>query len=184
VSTDGASQGALLSLARSAIAASLGVGRETPATHFPIFDRRQGAFVTLTLHDRLRGCIGRIEAADVLRVVIPAVARSAAFSDPRFAPLGIGEFPDVRIEISLLSAPARLHTPDELVVGRDGVIIEWRGGRGLLLPQVAVEHAWGRDELLAHACAKASLPADAWRKGGVGILRFEAEVFREPAGDG
>lgn len=184
MSTDASSRGALLSLARSAIAASLGVGSEAPATHLPIFDRRQGAFVTLTIHDRLRGCIGRIEATDVLRVVIPAVAYSAAFSDPRFAPLEIGEFPRVCIEISLLSVPERLHTPDELVVGRDGVIVEWRGNRGLLLPQVAVEHGWGRDELLAHACAKASLPPDAWRKGGVGILRFEAEVFREPAGDG
>jgi AmmeMemoRadiSam system protein A len=184
LSTDAASQGALLALARVAIASSLGVGRATPATHLPIFDRCQGAFVTLTLHDRLRGCIGRIESTDVLRVVIPAVARSAAFSDPRFAPLEIDEFTAVRIEISLLSVPERIHTPDELVVGRDGVIVESGGRRGLLLPQVAVEYGWGRDELLAHACDKASLPSDAWRHGRVGILRFEAEVFREPAGAG
>jgi len=184
MSTDVASQGALLSLARAAIASSLGVDRDPPATHLPIFDRCQGIFVTLTLHARLRGCIGRIESSDVLRVLIPAVARSAAFSDPRFAPLETDEFAGVRIEISLLSVPERVNAPDELVVGRHGVIVEWRGQRGLLLPQVAVEHEWGRDELLAHACAKASLPPDAWRKADVGILKFEAEVFGEPAGTG
>ncbi len=182
MSTDAQSQGALLLLARAAIASSLGVERAPPAAHLPVFDRLQGAFVTLTLRERLRGCIGRIEPSEALRVLIPAVARSAAFSDPRFAPLEIDELARVRIEISLLSVPERVDAPDELVVGRHGVIVEWRGVRGLLLPQVAVEYGWGRDEFLAHACGKASLPPDAWGRGDVRILRFEAEVFREPAG--
>jgi AmmeMemoRadiSam system protein A len=184
VSIDSASQRALLALARSAIAASLGVDRDAVVSSHPVFEQRRGAFVTLTLERRLRGCIGRVDPGPILRELIPDVARSAAFSDPRFAPLAIDELSRVRIEISLLSVPEAAAGAQGVVVGRHGVIVEARGRRGLLLPQVAAEHAWGREELLEHACVKASLPPDAWRRGDVRILTFEALVFAESGVDG
>lgn len=177
---DLASRTALLVAARAAIASSLGIAGPDAPTHLSIFDRRCGAFITLTLAGRLRGCIGRVDARAPLRTAIAETARSAAFADPRFAPLDRGDFERVRIAISLLSTPVPVAGVDEVVVGRHGILVEGpSGSRGLLLPQVAVEHGWEREELLSHACAKASLRPDAWQRRDVRVLVFEAEVFRE-----
>jgi AmmeMemoRadiSam system protein A len=179
-STDSRSRVALLRLARHAIATSVGGTYAVPfdAT-LPILDERRGAFVTLHQRARLRGCIGRVQPDDVLRALIPDVARSAALSDPRFPAVRPDELESLVIEISLLSVPASIREASEVDVGRHGLFILARGRRGLLLPQVATQYRWTREEFLAEVCAKAGLPPDAWRAEGVRLQTFTADVFSE-----
>ncbi len=68
--------------------------------------------------------------------------------------------------------------PQDIVVGRDGLVVEQGWHRGLLLPQVATEWKWDAETFLDHTCQKAGLPKDAWRRGAT-MWRFEAEVFGE-----
>jgi AmmeMemoRadiSam system protein A len=180
VTLDPASRRALLALARSAVEVAVGASGELQAVEAGVLRERRGAFVTLRKPDGLRGCIGRIEPDAPLSIMLPEVARQAALDDPRFPPVQAAELPDIRIEVSLLTPPAPVAHPPDIVVGRDGLIVAARGHRGLLLPQVAVEYGWSVDEFLAHTCRKAGLPALAWREKNVRVLSFQAEVFGEP----
>lgn len=169
---------ALTGLARAAIASALGTAA-LPPRDVPIFDTRRGAFVTITLRGALRGCMGRVPAGERVRRIVPAMARAAAFEDPRFSPLTAGELAAVAIEVSLLTPPVVVASFEEVDVGTHGVIVSAGGRRGLLLPQVATEWNWSREELLARACEKASLDRDAWRHPATRIETFTAEVFAE-----
>jgi len=171
-------QRVLTGLARASIAEALRLAVPVPPDS-PILDERLGAFVTLTLRGNLRGCIGQTQSRERLRALLPAMARAAAFEDPRFPPLATAEFPIVRIEVSLLSRPVRVASPDDVVVGTHGVIVSARGRRGLLLPQVAIEWNWSREELLENVCAKAALDRDAWRHPGTRLETFTAQVYAE-----
>lgn len=135
------------------------------------------AFVTLTRKGRLRGCIGYTEASVSLFKTVQECAVAAATEDPRFPPVGTAEVDAIRIEISVLTplAPVR---PAEVEVGIHGLLVRKGGRRGLLLPQVAVEHGWDREAFLSAACEKAGLPRDAWRSGAE-LYSFTAEVFGE-----
>jgi len=144
-----------------------------------VLKERRGAFVTLTVETCLRGCIGRVQPDQPLQSMIPAVACLAAFADPRFPPVGAHELAALVIEISLLSPPVAVIDPSDVVVGRHGLAIASRGRRGLLLPQVAIEYAWSREEFLDQVCVKAGLPAGAWREPGASLQSFTAEVFSE-----
>lgn len=135
-----------------------------------------GAFVTLYCHGDLRGCLGTLDGREPLAEAIARLAGDAARYDYRFDPLRAEELDATAIDISVLSPPARVADVAEIVVGRDGLIIEHGDKKGLLLPQVAPEHGWDRDTFLAHTCVKAGLPRDAWRSGAT-VWRFEAEVF-------
>lgn len=178
--TDSRSRVALLRLARHAIATSLGATYDLSfdAT-LPILAERRGAFVSLHQHTRLRGCIGRVEPDDALRALIPDVARSAALADPRFPAVRPDELASLVIEISLLSVPVVIREAAEVEVGQHGLLISARGRRGLLLPQVATQYGWTREEFLVEVCAKAGLPPDAWRADGVRLQTFTADVFSE-----
>lgn len=139
-----------------------------------------GAFVTL--NDQagdLRGCIGSIQAVLPLAQAVSDSAISAAFRDPRFPPVSIDELPLLHIEISVLGPVTAVRSVDEIVVGRDGLIVTQRGRTGLLLPQVATEYGWGLDEFLSHTCTKAGLPGEAWHSPETRIERFPAEIFGE-----
>ncbi len=171
---------ALLELARAAVTTRVcgGVppvpaGENLPTVH-------AGAFVSLHRGGELRGCIGHIEADRPLAEVVARVAASAATEDPRFRPLTPAELPLVDIEISVLGPLERIDPTDpaQVEIGRHGLVIDQGGRRGLLLPQVATEWGWDRETFLAHLCAKADLPRDAWRTGAA-VYRFEAEVFSE-----
>jgi uncharacterized protein len=168
----------LLQLAREAIAAHVAA---EPA-HVPgateILERRGGAFVTLHKAGDLRGCIGHVEASEPLGKVVPRCAVAAAGSDPRFPPMRASELEAVDIEISLLGPLEPIAGPDDIVIGRHGLVVERGWQRGLLLPQVATEWGWDAEAFLAHTCQKAGLPRDAWRSGAK-VWRFEAEVFGE-----
>ena len=142
-------------------------------------DEPGGAFVTLHLKGDLRGCIGYIEFPGPLRRAVDEVARKAAFEDPRFAPLTPDELPSVSIEISVLSPLRRIGGVEDVKVGRDGLLIELRGYRGLLLPQVATEYRWEAEEFLENTARKAGLPRGAWRDPAAELYAFAAEVFSE-----
>ncbi|HNR39075.1 MAG TPA: AmmeMemoRadiSam system protein A [Acidobacteriota bacterium] len=137
-----------------------------------------GAFVTLKRGGELRGCIGYVEAVKPLWETIADCTVSAASHDPRFPPVAPDELAAIIIEISVLSPMRDVADPADIAVGRDGLLISTGFRRGLLLPQVATEYGWDREEFLRHTCRKAGLPDDAWRKG-ARIQAFTADVFGE-----
>jgi len=142
--------------------------------------RPAGAFVTLrTRSGDLRGCIGSIHPVHPLYHAVTSSAISAAFRDPRFVPVHADELPRLGIEISVMGPIERVATPDDIIVGRDGLIVSRGRQAGLLLPQVATEYGWERHTFLAQTCVKAGLPPTAWRMEDTRIERFAAEVFGE-----
>ncbi len=169
----------LLRLAREAIAARL---EERPMTKVPPatgeLSRRTGAFVTLTLESRLRGCIGSIERDAPLVEVVARCAADAATRDPRFSPVTTAELPAIALEISVIGPFEPLTDSTSIDVGRHGLVVEQGRRRGLLLPQVAAERNWTREIFLAQTCLKAGLADDAWRQGAA-VFTFEAYVFDE-----
>jgi AmmeMemoRadiSam system protein A len=142
---------------------------------------RRGAFVTLECRHELRGCIGRVTADRPVAEVVSEMAVAAALEDPRFPPLTSAEVAEVQIEISVLGPPRALRPVDPrgIALGRDGVIVERGGARGVLLPQVAPSYGWGAERLLAAACEKAGLAPTAWREPGTVVLTFQADIFGE-----
>lgn len=138
----------------------------------------QGAFVTLKKHGELRGCIGNMAAMAPLGQTVGAMAMHAAFSDSRFNPLAASELKDIEIEISVLTPMKPVPSPNDIVVGRDGVVLQKSGKSGVFLPQVATEQGWNRNELLDNLCVKAGLPTGSWKKDAQ-LFAFQAEVFKE-----
>lgn len=137
-----------------------------------------GAFVTLEENGALRGCIGHMWSNEELYRLVQQMAIAAATADPRFEPVQADELPDIDIEISVLSPMQMVKDVSEIEVGRDGLYIIAGPYAGVLLPQVATEWGWDRDEFLRQVCLKAGLPADAWKKGAT-LYRFSAQVFGE-----
>jgi len=138
----------------------------------------RGAFVSLHNRGDLRGCIGHIEANQLLGDVVAHCAVAACSADPRFPPIAHIELAEIDIEISLLGPLESIAGPADVAVGRHGLVVEDGWQRGLLLPQVATEFNWDAETFLAQTCHKAGLPRDAW-KHGARLWRFEAEVFGE-----
>ena len=170
----------LLRLAHEAIVCGL-ERKELPNIDYPPhFLELRGAFTTLYLHGKLRGCVGYPGAILPLFRTVIETAQAAAFDDPRFAPVSIEEAEALKISLSVLS-PLRLIRADDVEIGRHGLVISHAGRRGLLLPQVATEHGWDRITFLEQTCRKAGLPANAWREGAV-IEAFTAEVFGDREG--
>ena len=184
---DVATAGGLTAEERRAL---LRAARESIAAHF---QRRQpqlppatgalaenrGAFVTLHRRDgELRGCVGMMLADRPLLDTVARMAVASATEDGRFEPVTGAELPGLTIEISALG-PLEPIRPEQVVVGRHGLLVSYAGRRGVLLPQVPVEHGWDRETFLCHTCRKAGLPADTWQKPGVELLGFTATVFGE-----
>jgi AmmeMemoRadiSam system protein A len=144
----------------------------------PELERSSGAFVTLKRRGELRGCIGYIEAHKPLWETVADCTVAAASDDPRFPSVAPAELAEIHIEVSVLSPLRDVADTAEIEVGRDGLLVSTGFRRGLLLPQVATEYGWTREQFLAHTCRKAGLPDDAWRKG-ARIQAFFADVFGE-----
>lgn len=167
----------LLQLAHAAILAEL-EGRALDLTApTPHLAQERGAFTTLHLGDRLRGCIGYVFPTRSLYRAVAETAKAAAFEDPRFEPVSLDEAGRLAVEISVLS-PLTAIRPEEVVIGKHGLVVTQGDQRGLLLPQVPVEWEWDRETFLAQTCLKAGLPPDAWRRGAE-LQAFTAEIFRE-----
>ena len=172
----------LLQIARDSIASVL-EGRNAQFVESAMDDilrRPSGAFVTLSTRDgHLRGCIGSIHPVAPLFRAVAQSAMNAAFRDPRFVPVSKEEWQSLELEISVMGPIERVASREEILVGRDGLIISRGPFAGLLLPQVAIEHSWDLETFLSQTCVKAGLPPAAWRSADTKIERFSAEVFGE-----
>ncbi|MDD5762563.1 MAG: AmmeMemoRadiSam system protein B, partial [bacterium] len=176
---DASEKKALLAFARETIDRYLATGTVPLARGLPGKTLRpQGAFVTLKRGEELRGCIGRIFPEAPLGKTVGAMALQAAFSDPRFPPVGPGELAGLTVEISALTPMKPVPGAKDVVAGRDGVLLAKGGRSAVFLPQVATEQGWGRDEMLDHLCRKAGLSAGCWKEG-ASLSVFQAEVFGE-----
>lgn len=185
----------LLSIARAAIASgmrgealpetqqagslptSAGMSASETATAAPgswLLEPR-GVFTTLYIGEQLRGCVGYPAPIRPLHQALAETARAAAFDDSRFRPVRPEEVRELRISVSVLS-PLFPIRPEQVEIGRHGLVISDGARRGLLLPQVPVEYGWDRETFLAQTCHKAGLATDAWR-GSATIQAFTAEVF-------
>jgi uncharacterized protein len=150
---------------------------------------RAGVFVTLNYltrnrEEHLRGCIGFPLPEKRLHQSVVEAAIAAATEDPRFPPVDRQELESITFEVSVLTPPEEVKTlpadyKKEIKIGRDGLILRWRYGSGLLLPQVPVELKWDFDEYLANICYKAGAPADAWLDPASKLYKFQAIVFKE-----
>ena len=126
----------------------------------------------------LRGCIGDIFPRRPLYKSIIGNAINAAINDRRFRPVTIDECNDITIEISALTAPKPIASPDEIRIGVDGVVLNKDGRSAVFLPQVAPEQGWDLNQMLINLSLKARLPGDAWKEG-ASFLVFQADVFGE-----
>jgi AmmeMemoRadiSam system protein A len=170
----------LLRLAHDSIASALEhreISLDPPTPHLA---ELRGAFTTLYLNGELRGCVGYVLPSSTVYRAVAETARAAAFDDNRFSRVTKPEAPLLQVELSILSPPRPI-SADNIEIGRHGLLISWHGRRGLLLPQVAVEHEWDRKTFLEQTCRKALLPADAWQNGAT-IEAFTAEIFGEKSG--
>ena len=144
-----------------------------------IFKEYCGVFVTIRKAGSLRGCIGQIKGTMPLGAAVREMAKSSAFSDPRFPPLSREEFPDIDLEISVLSPLKKTEDPAEIHTGKHGIYIIRRGRSGVLLPQVARDQGWDRETFLTHTCYKAGLESKCYKDPETEIYIFTAQVFGE-----
>jgi AmmeMemoRadiSam system protein A len=166
---------ALLSLAHESILSAL-QHREISLTFpSPHLSEPRGAFTTIYFQGHLRGCVGYVFPVSSLYRTVAETARGAAFEDARFSPVTLEEAPALDVSLSILS-PLKDVAPEEVEIGLHGLVVVHGGRRGLLLPQVPVEHQWDRVTFLEQTCRKAGLPLDAWQKGAT-LQVFTAEVF-------
>ncbi|KXB03771.1 hypothetical protein AKJ35_00360 [candidate division MSBL1 archaeon SCGC-AAA833F18] len=182
----------LVGLARQSIETYLDESKkpETPEVPEKLRESR-GVFVTLRKNGELRGCIGRPLPTQSLVDGIIDSSINSAVGDPRFPSLEKEELKNVNIEVSVLTPPEVIEVktprdyPEKVKVGKDGLIVERLGSKGLLLPQVPIEQGWDVEEFLTHTCLKAHLKPDCWLKNDVKIKKFSAQIFaeKEPGGE-
>ena len=171
-------RGFLLRLAHDAVESLVldrNPGIQNPHPHL---EEPRGVFTTLYLQGKLRGCVGYVVPVLPLHRSVFETARAAASQDSRFSPVTREELPDLQASLSILS-PLQPIAPAQVEVGRHGLVVTSGTRRGLLLPQVPVEHGWGREEFLDQTCRKAGLPPHAWQSG-ARLESFTAEVFGDP----
>jgi len=177
-------QRAVLLTAATSIEARFGLVAAAPpedAESHGALGEPRASFVTLTIEGRLRGCCGTLEPARPLLLDVWSNAQASAFRDPRFAPLTVREWQWSSLEVSLLTPSERVAVASEqqllveLVPGRDGLVLEWRGMRATFLPKVWEQVAGPRD-FLRRLKQKAGLDADFWAAD-VQVWRYETEVM-------
>lgn len=170
----------LLRIARATLREHARSGKLPPGKpHRDTLLANAAVFVTLHREAELRGCIGTTTADRPIYRAVQEMAIAAATRDPRFAPVSGDEIASIEIEISVLGALRRVAGPGDVQIGRDGVVVEGRGHRGLLLPHVAVESGWDATAFVERTCQKAGLPRDAWKAGDLEISVFPTQVFSE-----
>ncbi len=168
----------LLQLAHQSIAAALEHREISLVPPNPHLAEPRGVFTTLYYHGDLRGCVGYVFPVMSLYRTVAESARGAAFDDSRFAPVTREQAAELEVSLSILSPPQPIR-PEDVEIGRHGLLIKMGDYRGLLLPQVPIEHKWDRIAFLEQTCKKAGLPIDAWQTGAQ-VEAFTAEIF----GDG
>jgi len=169
----------LIELAREAITSTVRTGnilvKEMTAEQLL---RPHGCFVTIKQQGALRGCIGNFSSEKPLYLLVQEMA-AAATRDPRFYPMKEQDLArGFELEISVLSPLTKISSPQDIVVGTHGIYLEKNFSRGVLLPQVAVEHGWSSETFLDQTALKAGLKKDDWLEGAE-IFVFSAQVFKE-----
>jgi len=173
----------LLNLARKSLVHFLENRRVPQASEFGItindvMRKPRAAFVTLKKKSQLRGCIGDIFPQQPLCKSVITNAINAGVNDRRFLPVTQVECNDITIEISALTAPKPIASPDDIRIGIDGVVLNKNGQSAVFLPQVAPEQGWDVNQMLTRLSLKAGLGADDWKQG-ANFLVFQAVVFGE-----
>jgi len=169
----------LLQIARNSMETYVKTGKKIELQEDdPVLLTKKGAFVTINKDNELRGCIGYIIGNHPLCETIVNMAIESATGDPRFPSVKPEELDELKIEISVLSELKEVKNVEKIQVGVHGLLIKKEFYSGLLLPQVATEYGWSREEFLEQTCNKAGLPADAW-KDEAQIFIFSACVFGE-----
>lgn len=183
----------LIGIARKAIELSFeDKGHERWDVSEKALCRKAGVFVTLHYlkgrKKELRGCIGFIKSKIPLWEAVSEAAKLAAFDDPRFPPLIKEDLEKIRIEISVLTEKKMIETkeikkPEEILrqieIGKDGLIVEYSGFSGILLPQVAIEHGWDAEHFLEQTCIKAGVSPKDWKNKSCKICKFQCQIFSE-----
>jgi len=149
-----------------------------------VFGEKRGVFVTLTKNGSLRGCIGFPYPVMPLGEALVHASRAAALEDPRFPPLTKDELSIISLEVTILTVPETVEgepakRPQQVVVGKHGLIVRGMGTSGLLLPQVATEYGWDAKTFLDNTCIKAGLSERCWTSKNIEILTFEGQIFSE-----
>jgi len=150
-----------------------------PPPASPALRQNCGAFVTITKHGELRGCIGYVSPVQPLIETVRDVAALAALRDPRFPPVAAAELGELQYEVSVLSPFRRVLDVKEIRVGQHGLLMKNGNYEGVLLPQVPIEAGWDRKTFLEETARKASLPPSAWKDYDTDIFLFSALVFNE-----
>lgn len=170
----------LLRIARRSIECKLTKNGYHPQSNHEMLNCERGAFVTIKHKDDLRGCLGRFDSNGLpLCKLVAELAAESAVHDNRFTPLSINELPDTSISISVLSTQKKVNSPDDIEVGKHGIMIKNGYQNGTLLPQVATERNWTVIEFLEHTCIKANLHKDAWHEPDTEIYIYSADVFSD-----
>ncbi len=175
-------QARLLASARRTLDAYVRTGRKT-ADPVPAAERsgalgqRSGVFVTIRKKGELRGCIGAFTPPEPLWSAVADRTLAAAVDDPRFPPLKAAEGP-VTLEISILTPLKALGSWNDFHTG-EGAVLVLNGHSSTLLPQVAAEMRWSREQFLENLALKAGLEPRAYRNSGARLYVYSAQVFSE-----
>tara|TARA_B100000315_G_scaffold231580_1_gene243009 strand:+ start:603 stop:2027 length:1425 start_codon:yes stop_codon:yes gene_type:complete len=171
----------LISLVRRTITLYINEGKvleEEPSD--PALNEVMGVFVTLRNGLALRGCIGNIIGKEPLYKGVIDMAIAASSRDSRFQPVSKDELDDIDIEVSVLSPPRKIDNPDDIILGKHGVLVKDFFRSGVYLPQVATETGWDKEQFMNSLCAeKAGMEPSAWKTGKCDIFVFTAEVFSQ-----
>ena len=137
-----------------------------------------GVFVTITVNDELRGCIGDMDSSHTLEEAVSLAACGAATRDHRFHPLSAADFDAMEITVTILEPMEAVHDNNDVVVGQHGLFLEYGARRGILLPQVASDRNWNALRFLEAVCEKAGVPRGAWKWPDVTVKRFRATLYK------
>jgi AmmeMemoRadiSam system protein A len=175
----------MMKLARESVTAAA-EGRDftppEPDASWKLLHDDGAAFVTLRRRSdgSLRGCIGHIIARVPLHECIAEMGRAAAIHDSRFSPVTPSELGDIHLEISVLTPLQPVADPEEIVVGKDGVVLRHGYHQGVFLPQVPVEQGWDRKAYLDNLCYKAGMMREGcWKDDQAELEKFQAIVWEE-----
>jgi AmmeMemoRadiSam system protein B/AmmeMemoRadiSam system protein A len=170
----------LFNIARNSVLSKLeGNGKMVEDNEIsPKLKEPMGAFVTIKINGSLRGCIGRFTSSEPLYKVVRASAITSAFEDPRFPSLKKEEYPKTDFEITVLGPMKKINDISEIVLGRHGIYIKKGTNSGTMLPQVATENNWTREQFLGYTSRdKAGIGWDGWKNAEIYI--YEGTVLEE-----
>ena len=149
-------------------------------TEIPELLEKRAVFVTLRNRDHgdLRGCLGQSKPRYPLIEAVAKTVISSAVDDTRFPSLTLDELPDLLIEINVLS-PLAPSKPEDVKIGKHGLMIN-KGSKGaIFLPEVAVSNGWDLHTFLEELCRKANLSEGSWHDCEAELYVFESEAWDE-----